>query len=68
MEAGKPYSRKVGILDGNLQVRLGGDAQYDKIGRFIPPLELASCFQTGMADLNDLLCQRNVGAHKNIGV
>lgn len=56
------------LLDGEFQVFLRRNTQHDEMARFLGLLKAAAGFQTGVADLDDLIGKRNIRANQDVGV
>ncbi len=56
------------LFDGKIQVFFGWNTQHDERTGFLRLLKSVAGFQASVADLDDLIGERNVRANQNVGI
>jgi hypothetical protein len=56
------------VFDGALQVRFGGDGQQDEVAGLDRLLKAATGFQAGVADLDELVGEGEIGPNEDVGI
>jgi hypothetical protein len=68
VEHGPLYAEHRGIGDSTVQVLLRWNAQHNKLARHIGLRKPSARFQAGVANLDDLVGERDIGTNQNVAV